>query len=50
MCNIILYSIPGLFKDVCYSRKMTHFPIKVDKLQTKLMLIEPEYKKKKDLQ
>ena len=29
---------------------MTPFPIMVDKLQTKLMLIKPKYKKKKDLQ
>ena len=29
---------------------MTHFPVKVDKLLTKLALIEPEYKEKKDLQ
>ena len=29
---------------------MSHFPVKVDKLQTKLALIEPKYKGKKDLQ
>ena len=29
---------------------MSHFLVKVDKLQTKLALIEPEYKEKKDLQ
>ena len=29
---------------------MTHFPIKVTKLQTKVVLIKPEYKEKKDLQ
>ena len=29
---------------------MTHFPIKVNTLQTKLALIEPKYKEKKDLQ
>ena len=49
MCDIILNSIPGLFKDMYYSRKMMHFPVKVDKLQTKLALIEPEYKEKMDL-
>ena len=50
MCDIILNLIPGSFKDMYYSRKMTRFPIKVDKLQTKLALIEPEHKEKKDLQ
>ena len=41
-CDIILNSIPGSFKDMYYSRKMLHFPVKVDKLQTKLALIKPE--------
>ena len=50
MCDIILNLIPGSFKDMYYSRKMSHFPVKVDKLQTKLALIEPKYKEKKDLQ
>ena len=50
MCNIILNLIPGSFKDVYYSWKMTYFPIKIDKLQTKLMLVKPEYKVKKELQ
>ena len=49
MCDIILNSIPGSFKDMYYSRKMSHFPMKVDKLQTELALIKPEYKEKKDL-
>ena len=34
MCDIILNLIPGSFKEMYYSRKMTHFPVKVDKLQT----------------
>ena len=38
MCDIILNPILGLFKDMYYSRKMIHFPIKVNKLQTKLTL------------
>ena len=50
MCDIILNLIPGLFKDMYYSRKMSHFPVKVDKLQTELALIEHRYKRKKDLQ
>ena len=50
MCDIILNLIPRSFKDMYYPRKMTHFPIKVDKLQTKLALIKPKYKEKKDFQ
>ena len=42
MCNNILNLIPGSFKDMYYSRKMSHFPVKVDKLQTKLALIKPK--------
>ena len=33
-----------------YSQKMSHFPVKVNKLLTELVLIEPKFKDKMDLQ